>query len=422
MLAKSSARLFGLRDVVIVSGCRTPIGAFGGGLKAVPGWSLAAACMKEAVKRAKLNPAELGDVKYGCCLSPHDSMNIARVAALKAGIPEEVPACSINRVCTSAMEALVSATFQIQSGFHEAILVGGVESMSNAPYLLPDMRWGARMMDKQCIDSMTSGLHAGSQVVKYPKDGPVEWARGRPYIMGLTAEFLAQKWGITRKEMDEVAVLSHNRVEAATKSGRFKDEIVPIPTAPKKKGGPPEIIDKDEHFRPGMTYEIMSTLPSAFIPKVGTVTAGNSSGVNDGACALIVMSAERAKALGITPIAKIIGVGMGGCEPEYMGESPLPATKDLFRRTGLELKDFDLIECNEAFAAQYLACEKGLNLSRDKTNVNGSGIGLGHPVGCTGSRIVVTLFHEMMKRKVKRGLATLCGGGGVSIATAIELC
>jgi len=421
MLSASRTLLWGLRDVVIVSGCRTPIGAFGGGLKSVPGWSLAATVMKEAVKRAKINPAELGDVRYGCCLSSHDSMNIGRVAALKAGIPEEVPACTINRVCTSAMEALASATFQIQTGFCEAILVGGVESMSNAPYVLPDMRWGARMMDKSCVDAMTSGLHAGSQVVKYPKDGPVEWARGRPYIMGLTAEFLAQKWGITRKEMDEVAVLSHNRTEEATKSGRFKDEIVPISVEGKKKGAP-VIIDKDEHFRPGMTYPIMAALPSAFIPKIGTVTAGNASGVNDGACALILMSAERAKALGITPLAKITGIGMGGCEPEYMGESPLPATKDLLRRTGLEIKDFDLIECNEAFAAQYLSCEKGLNLPREKTNVNGSGIGLGHPVGCTGSRIVVTLFHEMMKRKVKRGLATLCGGGGVSIATAIELC
>jgi len=317
------------------------------------------------------------------------------------------------------MEALASGAFQIQSGFVDAVLIGGVESMSNAPYLLPDMRWGARMMDKSCIDTMTSGLHAGSQVVKYPKDGPVEWARGKPYIMGLTAEFLAQKWGITRAEMDEVAVLSHNRTEAATKSGRFKDEIVPIKV--QKKKGAVEIVDKDEHFRPGMTIETMKGLPPAFVPVIGTVTAGNASGVNDGACSLVLMSADRAKALGITPIAKITGFGMGGCEPEIMGESPLPACKDLFRRTGLAVKDFDLIECNEAFAAQYLACEKGLNLSRDKTNVNGSGIGLGHPVGCTGARIVVTLMHEMMKRKAKRGLATLCGGGGVSIATAIEL-
>ncbi|MBD3185947.1 acetyl-CoA C-acyltransferase, partial [Candidatus Bathyarchaeota archaeon] len=255
-------------------------------------------------------------------------------------------------------------------------------------------------------------------VITYPKDGPVEWARGKPYIMGLTAEFLAKKHDLTREEQDEVALRSHNRAEEATKDGRFKDEIVPVEVPQRKRD--PITFDKDEHFRKGQTMEQLQRLKPAFIPN-GTVTAGNSSGINDGAAALVIMSKEKASELGLDPLATLTGIGMGGCAPQYMGESPVPAVKDLLARTGRNLDQYELIEVNEAFASQYLACEKQLGLNREIVNVNGSGIGLGHPVGCTGARIIVTLLHEMMKRGNKLGLATLCGGGGVSIATEFTM-
>ncbi|HME54153.1 MAG TPA: acetyl-CoA C-acyltransferase [Candidatus Lokiarchaeia archaeon] len=409
-----------LKDVVIVSACRTPIGSFGGTLKDRQAYHLASIVMKEALNRASLDPSLLSDVRFGCCLEPWDALNVARVAALLAGIPDSVPAVTMNRVCTSAMEAIVSGMFQIQAGFSEIDLVGGVEAMSNVPYVLPDARWGARYMDKTMVDALSGGLHAGSHVIKYPMDGPEEWARGKPYIMGLTAEFLARKHGITREDQDEVALRSHNNAERATEEGRFEDEIVPV-TIPQRKGDP-IIMTKDEHFRKGLTMEQLAKLPPAFIfDGTGTVTAGNSSGINDAAAAMVIMSIEKADELGLKPLAKISGVGMGGCAPEYMGESPEPAVKDLLKRTGHEISDYDLIEVNEAFASQYIACERLLGLNREITNVNGSGIGLGHPVGCTGTRLVVTLIHEMAKRGLKRGMATLCGGGGVSIATEYEL-
>jgi acetyl-CoA C-acetyltransferase len=307
----------------------------------------------------------------------------------------------------------------IQTGFAEATLVGGVESMSNVPYLLPQARWGARMMDGQMVDALMHGLHAGSHFIKYPMDGPVDWARGKPYIMGLTAEFLQQKYGITRKEMDEVAVRSHNNVERCTKEGRFKEEIVGV-AVPQKKGDA-VIFDKDEHFRPGMNLATMEKLPPVFIPRGGTVTAGNASGMNDGASALVLMDAELAAKRGIKPIAMLTGVGMGGCAPEYMGESPVPAVHDLLKRTGRKsVLDYELVEVNEAFAAQYIAVEKQLGLDRSRTNVNGSGIGMGHPVGSTGARLLVTLIHEMIKQDKKVGMATLCGGGGVSMAVEVS--
>ncbi len=408
-----------MKDVVIVSAVRTAIGAFGGSLKDIQAYNLASIVMKEAMARANnLSPASIGDVRFGCCLEPWNALNVARVASLLAGIPDSVPAVTLNRVCTSAMEAMVSGMFQIQVGFSDIVLAGGVESMSNVPYVLPDARWGARLQDKTMVDALTGGLHAGSHVLPYPKDGPVEWARGKPYIMGLTAEFLARKHNLSRQEQDEVALRSQNLAEKATTSGRFKDEIIPVPIPQKK--GEPLMYQKDEHFRPGQTMEALSKLPPAFI-KDGTVTAGNSSGINDGAAAVVIMSLEKAKELGLTPIAKISGVGIGGCAPQYMGESPEPAVKDLMRRTGHGIKDWELVEVNEAFASQYLACEKLLGLNREVTNVNGSGIGLGHPVGCTGVRIIVSLLHEMKKRGNKRGMATLCGGGGVSIATEFEM-
>jgi acetyl-CoA C-acetyltransferase len=263
-------------------------------------------------------------------------------------------------------------------------------------------------------------------VIPHPEDGPVDaekpplsYFKGKPYIMGHTAEFIAQHLDISREEMDEVALRSHNNVERATIDGSFKDEIVPM-EIPQRKGAP-IIFDKDEHFRPALTIEKLRTLPPAFVPKIGKVTAGNSSGINDGSAGLVIMSAAKARDLGIRPIARIKAVGRGGCHPSVMGLSPVPAVKQLLNKSGLKLEDFELIEVNEAFAAQYLGCEKELRLNREITNVNGSGIGIGHPVGATGARLIVTLLHAMQKRGNTLGLATLCGGGGVSMATALEM-
>jgi acetyl-CoA C-acetyltransferase len=408
-----------LREVVIVSACRTPIGVYGGSLKSVPGVKLAAGVMKEAIKRAKIDPAIIGDVRMGSCNEHYDSMNVARVSALLAGIPDTVPGCTFNRVCTSAMEALQSSVAQIQTGYSDVCLCGGVESMSNSPYIVPGARWGARLNDDQLVDGMIHGLMVGSLFVPYPKDGPVAMMRGKPYIMGLTAEFLAAKHKISREEQDVVALRSHNNVERATKDGLFKDEMCPVEVVDKKKT---VIVDKDEHFRPGLTLEAISKLPAAFIPVVGTVTAANSSGINDGATAMVIMAAETAQKLGLKPLAVISGLGKGGNPPELMGESPVPAVQNMLKRTGRKLSEYERIECHEAFAAQYLACERILDLNRDITNVNGSGIGLGHPVGSSGARIVVTLLYELMHSKKKLGMATLCGGGGVSLAVELTAC
>jgi acetyl-CoA C-acetyltransferase len=408
-----------LREVVIVSGCRTPIGVYGGSLKSIPGVKLAAGVMKEAIKRAKIDPAIIGDVRMGSCNEHYDAMNVARVAALLAGIPDTVPGVTFNRVCTSALEALQSSVAQIQTGYSDVCLCGGVESMSNAPYIVPGARWGARLNDDQLVDGMIHGLMVGSLFVPYPKDGPVAMMRGKPYIMGLTAEFLAAKHKISREEQDAIALRSHNNVERATKDGLFRDEICPVEVVDKKKT---VIVDKDEHFRPGLTMEAISKLPAAFIPVVGTVTAANSSGINDGATAMVVMAAETAQKLGLKPLAVITGMGKGGNPPEIMGESPVPAVQDLLRRTGHKISDYDRVECHEAFAAQYLSCERILGFNRDVTNINGSGIGLGHPVGSSGARIVVTLLYELMHSKKKLGLATICGGGGVSLAVELTMC
>jgi len=407
-----------LREVVIVSACRTAIGAYGGSLKDVASATLCEAVMTEAVKRAGIDKAVIGDIKMGNCFPDVSSLNVARVGSLLAGIPDTVPAATINRVCTSGMSCLHDATMTIGAGYHDVMLVGGVESMSMAPYLLPTLRWGTRLQDGPCYDALTRGLHVGSHFVPYPLDGPAAQFRGKPYIMGLTAEFLAQKYNITRQEQDELALRSHQNAERATKEGRFKEEIVPLSIKKKKQK---LTIDKDEHFRPNLTIEELQGLPTAFIPKMGTVTAGNSSGINDGASALILMSREKALSLGLKPLATISGIAMGGCPPETMGESPVLSVQNLLKVTGRKVNDYDLIEMHEAFAAQYLACEKILGFDRSKANVNGSGIGLGHPVGSTGSRIIVSLLHEMIKTGKKTGMAAICGGGGISTATEIVL-
>jgi|Transcript_83888 acetyl-CoA C-acetyltransferase len=407
-----------LRDVVIVAACRTPIGTFGGSLKDVSTPVLAQTVMQEAIRRAGIDASLIGDVRFGCCFPDVSALNVARVGALMAGIPNTVPAITVNRVCTSGMSCIQDGAVSIASGLMDVALVGGVENMSNQPYLLPSARWGTRLQDGECIDALIRGLHVGSHFVPYPLDGPEEKFRGKPYIMGLTAEFVARKYGITREEQDELAVRSHNSAEAATKEGRFANEIVSISYKKKKKQ---VVVDRDEHFRPDLTIDGLSGLPPAFIPKGGSVTAGNASGMNDGASAMLLMSREKANELGVKPLAQITGVAMGGCAPETMGCSPVASVNNLMAMQGTKIDDYDLVELHEAFAAQYLACEKDLGLNRAITNVNGSGIGLGHPVGSTGSRIMVTLLHEMQRQGKKRGLASICGGGGVSTATEIVL-
>jgi len=415
-----------MKDVVIVSACRTAIGAFGESLRDSNAAVLAGITMKEAIKRAGIDPEIIDDIRYGCCMEPVDALNVTRVGALLAGLPDSIPAVTINRVCISSMEAVISGMAMIQADMADVILAGGVEHMSGVAYTVPAARWGCRLQDKVFVDSMIHALHCGSHIIPHPEDGPVNadepplsFFKGKPYIMGHTAEFIAQHMDISREEMDEVALRSQNNAERATNDGSFKDEIVPVEIPVRKKD--PIIFDKDEHFRPGLTMEQLAKLPPAFLPKIGKVTAGNSSGINDGSSGMVIMSAEKAKSLGIHPLARIKAVGKGACHPSVMGLSPLPAVKDLFKRSSLKIEDFELIELNEAFAAQYIGCERELNLNREITNVNGSGIGLGHPVGATGARIMVTLIHAMKKRGETLGLATLCGGGGVSMACAIEI-
>lgn len=415
-----------MKDVVIVSACRTAVGSFGGSLKDLHVVHLASTVMKEAVKRAGIDPVVIDDVRFGNMFEHHTSMNLARVASIQAGIPYATNAMTINRVCVSGMEAAVSGMAMIQAGMVDVVLAGGAEHMSGIAYALPGARWGYRLQNGILDDILMEGLLCGSRFNTAPADNELANAEpyrqfiGKHYIMGHTAEFLAQKYGITREEMDAVALRSHNNVERATKEGDFADEIVGV-DVPQKKGKPPKVFDKDEHFRPGITLEDLAKLPPAFVPKIGKVTAGNASGLNDGASALIIMGADKAKALGLKPIAKIKAVGYGGCDPTIMGISPAPAIRNLMDRSGIKLKDFELMELNEAFAAQYLGCEKELGLDREICNVNGSGIGMGHPIGSTGSRIMVTLIHAMKNRGKTLGLASLCGGGGVSMATAIEM-
>jgi len=415
-----------MKNVVIVSTCRTAIGTFGGTLRDMDAATIASITMKEAVKRAGIDAAVIDDIRYGCCLEPADALNVTRVAAQLAGIPDSVTAVTINRVCISGMEAAISGMAMIQAGMADVILAGGVEHMSGVAYTVPSARWGARLQDQAFVDTMVRAPHCGSHLIPPPADGPVNadeaplsYFKGKPYIMGQTAEFVAQYLNLKREEMDAVALRSHNEAERATKDGSFKEEIVPIEVPQRKK--PPIVFDKDEHFRPGLTIEQLEKLSPAFVPKGGTVTAGNSSGLNDGSTGMVIMSEEKAKELGLAPIARIKAVGRGGCHPSIMGLSPVPAVKQLLDRSKLSVGDFELVEVNEAFAAQYLGCEKELGLNREITNVNGSGIGLGHPVGSTGARIMVTLLHAMKNRNKTLGLATLCGGGGVSMAAAVEM-
>jgi acetyl-CoA C-acetyltransferase len=392
-------------DVVIVSAVRSPIGTYGGQFKEMKAVALGIPVMKEAIKRADIDPAIIDDIGWGCCFQQaKGESNIGRVTSVKAGLPVEVPAFTVQRVCTSAMWALASGTMAIRQGAASVFLGGGVESMSTVPYTVDVVRWGARMRHVELRDAMWDGL--------------TELGIGPS--MGITAENLAEKYNISREEQDGIAFQSQMRATAAINEGRFKEEVIPIEVPGRK--GKVTIVETDEHPKPDTTLEGLAKLKPAF-KKNGTVTAGNASGINDGASAIVIMQKSKADELGIEPMARVVDFAVVGVEPDYMGWGPVPATEKIMAQTGLKVFDMGLIELHEAFAAQYLACEKGLDLQgkRDIVNVNGSGIALGHPVGTTGTRLLVTLLYEMRRRNVQYGLATLCGGGGVAMATIIEL-
>ncbi len=394
-----------MRDVVIVGMARTAIGSFGGSLKTMLSNELGTIAVKEALKRSGLPESEYGqidDVLIGNCMMRTDEINVARCIGLKAGIPFTTPAATIQRQCSSGMQAAVFGAQKIWLEEDEIVVAGGVEAMSSVPYVLKDMRWGARQFDVKAIDSLFEGLTD-------PLGG---------FMMGITAENLAAKYNISREEQDELALTSQQRAWQAIDEGWYKDEIVPVPV-PQRKGDP-KIFDTDEHPRRGTTLETLAKLRPAF-KKDGTVTAGNASGLNDGAAAMVLMSADKAKELGLKPIARIVAHAVAAVEPELMGYGPVPAIKKLFKKTGLNLSDIDVFEINEAFAAQYLACEKGLELDRSKTNLGGSGIALGHPVGATGCRIMISLIHHLKRLGKQRGLASLCVGGGMGKAVVVEM-
>ncbi len=390
-----------MSEVCVVAGVRTAIGDFGGAFKDVSAVSLAAAVIEEAIRRAGIQKDQVEDVIFGCCLQKPNELTLGRLAALKAGLPIEVPGVTIQRNCASGMQAITYGAQVIEARDAEIIVAGGVEAMSDAPYYIEGARWGLRLRPSRLGDGVWDGLTDA-------------WSG---LIMGLTAENLAEKYNISRQEQDEVALRSHNNAEAAIKAGRFKEEIVPF-KVPQKKGEP-KIVDTDEHPRMGLTMADLAKLQPTFKPN-GTVTAGNSSGINDAASAVVLMTRQKAKELGIQPMGRLVASAVAGVEPELMGYGPVPATKKVLKKAGMDLKDIQLIECNEAFAAQYLACERLLGWDRSIVNVNGSGIGLGHPVGATGCRIVVTLLHEMRRRDLSVGLATLCVGGGMGMATIWE--
>ncbi|ABS35588.1 acetyl-CoA C-acetyltransferase [Clostridium botulinum] len=390
-----------MKNVVIASAVRTPIGKFGGTLKSVSAIELGSIVIKEALKRANVKPEDVDEVIMGNVLQAGLGQNSTRQSAVAAGIPVEVPSFTINKVCGSGLRAVSLATQLIKLGDDDIVVAGGTENMSAAPYLLEKARWGQRMGDGKIVDEMI-------------RDGL--WESFNDYHMGITAENIAEQWGITREEQDEFSAKSQQKAEKAVKEGRFKEEIVPV-VIKSRKGE--VVFDTDEFPRFGATKESLSKLKPAF-KKDGTVTAGNASGINDGAAALVIMSEEKANELGIKPLAKIVAYGTSGVDPKIMGYGPFYATKKTLEKANLKIADMDLIEANEAFAAQSLAVAKDLGFDMDKVNVNGGAIALGHPIGCSGARILTTLLYEMEKRNSKHGLATLCIGGGMGTAIIVE--
>jgi acetyl-CoA C-acetyltransferase len=391
-----------MSDAVLLSACRTPIGTFGGAFKDVPAVELGATAVREAVRRAALRPDQVDEVIFGCVLQAGLGMNPARQAALKGGLPETVPAHTVNKVCGSGLKAVMLAAQAVRCADAELVVAGGTESMSRAPYLLPGVRWGERLGHGQALDHM---VHEGLTDAFHD------------IHMGLTAENLADKYGISREDQDRFAAESQARAEAAIGEGRFKDEIVAVAVAGKK--GESRAIDTDEHPRAGTTAESLGRLKPAFKPG-GTVTAGNASGLNDGAAALVVSSAERAKALGAAPLARIVAYASAAVDPRVMGIGPVPAVRKALQKASLSAADIDLFELNEAFAAQSLAVLRELELDPARVNVNGGAIALGHPIGASGARVLVTLLHALRARGLRRGLAALCIGGGQGVAMIVE--
>ena len=418
-----------MKELYVVNCCRTAIGSFGGALKNTPAPELGAIVVKEALNRAGVKPEQVDEVMFGCILTAGLGQNVARQVSIKAGIPYSVPAYTVGMVCGSGMKSVIEGARSILAGDADVVVCGGTENMSAAPFAAPDARWGARMGDKKLVDTMI-------------KDGL--WDAYNNYHMGTTAENINDIWGITRKEQDEFAAASQQKTEAAQAAGRFDDEIVPVPVKVKK-----DIVEfkKDEFPKAGVTAEGIAKLRGAFPvgpespnPQVvhtievtgaqdaedkGTqrVTAANASGINDGAAAIVLASGEAVEKYGLKPMAKLIGWGQGGVDPKIMGVGPVPASRAAMKKAGVTIEDIDLVEANEAFAAQSIAVARELHFDMSKVNVNGGAISLGHPVGASGARIIVTLLHEMQKRpEAKKGLATLCIGGGMGVATVFEKC
>ncbi|HBW14434.1 acetyl-CoA C-acetyltransferase [Proteiniclasticum sp.] len=391
-----------MKEVVIVSAVRTPVGSFGGVFKDVPAVDLGVVAVKEAIRQAGIKPEDVNEVYMGCILQSGLGQGVARQISVKAGIPVEVPATTINMLCGSGLRTVSLAAQTIIAGDNDVVVVGGAENMSRAPYVLNNARFGSRMgndtmVDTMIYDALTDAFHG--------------------YHMGITAENIAEKYGITREEQDAFAAASQNKAERAMADGKFKDEIAPV-MIPQRRGEP-LVVDTDEYPKKGVTVDSLAKLRPAF-KKDGTVTAGNASGINDGAAALVVMSKEKADELGLTPLATIVSYGNGGVDPSIMGIGPVPSTKTALQKSGLTIDDMDLIEANEAFAAQALAVGKDLKWDAEKVNVNGGAIALGHPVGASGARILVTLLHEMKRRNSTYGLATLCIGGGMGTSVVVK--
>ena len=419
-----------MKDLYVVNCCRTAVGSYGGSLKNTPAADLGAIVVKEALKRANVAPENVDELMFGCILTAGLGQNVARQVGVKAGLPYSVPAYTVGMVCGSGMKSVIEAARCILAGDADIVVAGGTENMSAAPYCLPDERWGARMGDKKVVDEMI-------------KDGL--WDAFNNYHMGTTAENICDVWGITREELDAFGVSSQQKTEAAQKAGRFDDEIVPVMVKVKK-----DMVEfkKDEFPRAGSSMEGMAKLRGAFpagpegvedevvhtfeptgIHEADTrkhvqrVTAGQASGINDGAAAIVLASGEAVEKYGLKPMAKLIGWGQGGVDPKIMGVGPVPASRQALAKAGCTIDDMDLIEANEAFAAQSIAVARELGFDMSKVNVNGGAISIGHPVGASGARIIVTLLHEMQKRpEAKKGLATLCIGGGQGVATVFEKC
>ncbi len=387
-------------DIVIVSAARTPVGSFGGTLASLPAHELGTIAIKAALQRANVQPGDVSEVILGQVLTAAQGQGPARRAAIGAGVPVDAPAWGINQICGSGLRAVALGAQQIQTGAATVVVAGGQESMSQSAHAI-HMREGTKMGDGKLIDTMI-------------KDGL--WDSFNNYHMGTTAENVARQWQISRDEQDKFAVASQNKAEAARKAGKFKDEIVPV-TIKGRKGD--TIVDTDEYIKDGTTLESVSKLRPAFDPKEGTVTAANASGINDGAAVVVMMTAAEAKKRGLKPLARIASWAQAGVDPSIMGTGPIPASKKALERAGWTIKDLDLIEANEAFAAQAISVNKGLGWDTDKVNVNGGAIAIGHPIGASGARVLTTLLYEMQRRDAKKGLATLCIGGGMGIAVCV---